>query len=144
MRRTVQGVAARLHTPMQGKPVRFGAPAGRFPYVEGAPIAYQRTRVGEVLALWVEDDRVHWVGRLDPPPPLEWVEDAEPSIAVPMPEPTVRDMIDGAWLVGVPALTGARTENEGACMVLVDWTVSRMQLLRPADAPWPGLTLNLR
>lgn len=143
-RRTVHGIAARLHTPMQGRPIQFGAP-GPSPYPEGAPIDYQGARVGQVLAVWVEEDRVHWIGLLDPPPPLKWVEDPEPSIAVPVPEPTVPDMIDGAWLVGVPALTQARTERgEGGVTVLAGWTVACMQLLRPADAPWPGLTLNLR
>lgn len=141
MSEIVQGVAAVLHTPMRGKPVRFGAP-GPFPCLAGAPIAYQRTRVGEVLALWVENDRVHWIGQLDVRPFI--LPEHATDVRVPLPEPSVRDMIDGAWLVGVPALTQARTEREDGCMVLVGWTVNRMQLLRPADAPWPGLTLNLR
>lgn len=140
MNRMVQGIAAVLHKPMQGKPAKFGAP-GRLPCREDAEIVYRRARVGEVQALWVEGDRVHWIGILDqePPAPSPLLKRLTVNI-----EPVVREMILGGQLVGVPALTGARAEREDGCMVLEGWTVSRMELLTPQAAPWPGLELNLR
>lgn len=141
MSRTVQGVAAVLHTPMRGKPVKFGVP-GPFPVYEGAPVMHQRARVGVVQALWVEEDRVHWIGLMDDPP-LRY-EDVPPEMTIPLPEPTARDLVSASRLVGVPALTEARTEREGEFMVLVGWTVCRMELLTTEAAPWAGLTLSVR
>lgn len=136
----VQGIAAVLHTPMRGKPAMFGT-SGRFPFNEDAPIVYRQTRVGAVQALWIEADRVHWIGILNQEPPA--LTPALQRMTVDI-EPVVREMIGGGRLVGVPALTGARAEREDGCMVLEGWTVSRMELMTPQAAPWPGLELNLR
>lgn len=141
MRRTVHGIAAVLHTTMRGKPVRFAAP-GPSPCLDGALIARCGVRVGEVHAVWVEGDRVHWIGRLDEER-LTW-DEAPAPLAVPVPEPSVRDLIEGGRLVGVPALTQARTEREEGCMALAGWAVTRMELMAPETAPWAGLELNLR
>lgn len=140
MRRMVQGIAAVLHKPMQGKPAMFGK-TGRYPFVEDAPIVYRRNQVGAVQALWIEEDRVHWIGILDQEPPAPSPPSERLTVNI---EPMVREMIIGGQLVGVPALTGARAEREDGCMVLEGWTVSRMELLTPQAAPWPGLELNLR
>lgn len=143
---TVQGVAAILYKPMQGKLAKFGAP-GPFPVHEGAPVMYRGHDVGEVSALRVEGDRVLWAGRLHPPVIVSV--NPESPLAIPVPEyrlmvEQVHGMIAAHRLVGVPALTGARAEREDGCMVLEGWTVSRMELLTPEAAPWPGLELNLR
>lgn len=140
MSRMVQGVAAVLHKQMQGKPAKFGAP-GPLPCSEDAAIVYKRARVGEVQALWIEADRVHWIGILDQEPPALALAPKRLTVDI---ETVVRELIGGGRLVGVPALTGARAERENGCMVLEGWTVSRMELLTPEAAPWPGLELNLR
>lgn len=142
MIRTLLGIAAVLHQPMRGKPVMFGDP-GRFPLDEDAPIVYRRARVGEVQALWIEADRVHWIGRLDEEP-FPYVEDLPADQRIPIPEPSMRHLISGGRLVGVPALTGARTERVDGCTALAGWTVSGMQLLTLDAAPWADLELNLR
>ncbi|MEW2568336.1 hypothetical protein [Streptomyces sp. NPDC047070] len=131
-----------LHRQLEGQPLKFGRPSP-FPCLADTPVVVRDRQVGIVQAMWVEDDLVHWVGRLDPEP-LPAVTDNPPSLNVSVPEPTLRDAIDGAWLVGVPAIAQARTERDGQCTVFVDWTVTRMELMRPIAAPWPGLTLNVR
>jgi hypothetical protein len=146
MTRIVQGVAVVLHTPMQGKPVQFGAP-GPFPVHANAPVMYRGYDVGEVSALRVEGNRVLWAGRLHPPVLVSIAPESPLAIPVPQYRPMVErvhGMIAAHLLVGVPALTEARTEREGGCMVLAGWTVARMELLTLQAAPWPGLTLALR
>lgn len=140
MNRVVQGVAAVLHKPMQGKPAMFGK-SGRFPFHEDAPIVYRKHRVGAVQALWIEGDRVQWIGILDQQAPAAVPTPGRMTVDI---EPVVRELIGGGRLVGVPALTGARAEREDGCMVLEGWTVSRMELMDPQAAPWPDLTLTIR
>lgn len=137
----VQGIAAVLHTPMRGRLVMFGAP-GPFPVLARAPIVYRREQVGEVQALWIEEDRVHWIGTMDDPP-LAFEPPGSP-VAIALPEPSARDLVSARRLVGVPALTQARTEREHGYMVLEGWTVCRMELMTVQAAPWAGLELNMR
>lgn len=146
MSRTVEGVAAVLHTPMALKPIIFGDP-GPFPVHENAPVMYRGHDVGVVSTLRVEGDRVLWTGRLHPPELGS--ADPESPLAVPVPEyrPMVKrahGMIAAHRLVGIPALVEASTSLDRICTVLSGWTVARMELL-PADGrPWPELELRLR
>lgn len=127
---TVEGVAAILRTPMPGGEVMVGTP-NRELFTAGMPITLDERRVGEVNAMWLDVDRVRWIGVLDAP---------EPGIrGIP-----VRDLVAARKLVGVPALTADTLGREGGAQVLDQWTATSMTLLDPRSAPWTELELYLR
>lgn len=146
MSRTVEGVAAILHTPMTRKPVIFGDP-GPFPLYANAPVMYCGQDVGEVTTLRVEDDRLLWTGRLHPPT-LSAPDPVSPlAIPVPADRPhveLVEWLIAAERLVGIPAVVEASTRHDGAFTVMSGWTVLRIDLLPAKGRPWPQLELHLR
>jgi len=127
---TVEGIAAILRTPMPGGEVMIGTPNPEL-FTAGMPITRDEERVGEVHSMWLDEDRVRWLGVLDAP---------EPGIrGIP-----VRDLVEARRLVGVPALTADTVGREGGVQVLDQWTATSMTLLDPRSAPWADLELHLR
>ena len=122
MIRRVEGVAAVLHTPMAGRGVRFGEPS-LSPLAAGAEVRFRRSRVGEVVAVWQDGDRVLWRGDLD--------------------EPDVYALVDARRLIGMPSIVQARSETQHGGMVIHDWTVAGIDLMTTAVAPWPGMEISL-
>lgn len=117
MTRTVEGVAAVLHRPMNGRPIAFGTPA-RHLCMDDAPVVLDGQTVGRVVTMWLAGDQVCWAGRV---------------------ELTREDL---ASRVGVPALTGAAMSERDGMTTLAGWRVSRMTLVPDHSRPWQDVTLR--
>ncbi|MGJ3558884.1 hypothetical protein ACR6C2_07855 [Streptomyces sp. INA 01156] len=137
----IEGVAAVLYTPMADRAVQFGEPSP-FPLANGAEIRFQRCRVGEVDAVWREEDRVLWRGSLDA---REWPDITADSslLRVPFHEPDVCELVAARRLIALPSVIQARTETRDGCMLVSDWTVAGMELMTTVVAPWPGMELRI-
>lgn len=143
MRQTLVGVAVLLHLPVKGTRTEFGQPSP-WPMTSYTPVRYKNAVVGVVDEVWVDGDKVRWIGRLEEPD-LVFVESPDPQISIPLPEPGVRDLIEAGRLVAAPSrVQGASIKGHGTRTVLDDWKLVGLDLMETQAAPWPGLELHVR